>query len=643
MKAIKNGRTLREDIGIVARGIREFRMILPGQMMLVTGKSVLAAGIPYIAVIFSAYMMNELTQGKNGEKLILYAAASIGLTLGLYLFKSYLEAKIAVGYSYLFDAHEIRLTDKAYDLPYEMLEKNEVRSLREQVSGNIDVSGAGMASLYWDMEVVWTNLFRAIIAVILCADFFGKLLHSGSSPVEAFGTVLLLALLTGICAYISCKVTSKRFDVSMEVFLNGAKYNRYGEFYTMNYLSDENIALDIRIFEQKKLILEESQKRCYEPFAKGAEREMRAAALGDGGKLSCTALCGAAVYLLAGRQALLGTIEIGSIVMVYGAVTMLVLALGELAQIVTDLRNNNEHLLRYFAYVDLPEECMDAEKNTEERKQGTECVAGICLEHVSFRYPDSESWVLRDVSLTVRAGEKMAIVGENGSGKTTLIKLLCRLYHPTQGRILWNGRDIWSYPHAEYVGMISTVFQDFSLFAFSLGENVAAARDYDMHRVKQALEISELKNKLEKLPKGLEQTLFHDFEEDGTDLSGGEAQKVAIARAVYKEALLMILDEPTAALDPYAEYEVYQKFHDITGKDGLSLENSAERADKIVLSISHRLSSCRMCDRIAVLEEGELVQVGTHNELAAQKEGKYAMLWKAQAQSYGVGKAAHKQ
>lgn len=641
-KASKNGRTIHEDARIIRRGVREFERILPGQMRYVLAKSVLSSCIPYIAVFCSARILDELTQGKNRERLFWLCLLCIGAAGLLSALKYVFEAKIAVGYSYLFSAHEIYLTEKAHRLPYELLERPEVRSLREQVSGSISLSGAGMASLYWDMEVVFTNLCRTAAALALCIDFFRGLLAGGAgktADMRDFVTMLLvLGLLTAVCSVVSCRMTAKRFDVSFEVFENGAKYNRYGEFYTMNYLPDENAAMDVRIFRQEDIILRESKEKCHRHFAEGKRKEMRAVNRYEGAKLLCTCICGAAVYALVGTKALQGAISAGSIVAAYAAVTMLISALSELSQIITDLRNNNEHLFNFFRYMELPEneekqtECAEGKKQSEKHKEPVS--AEICrgkgmpaaapyLEfcHVSFRYPGSESWALYDVCLSVAAGEKLALVGENGSGKTTLIKLLCRLYRPTEGEILLNGRDIWSYPWAQYREKLATVFQDFSLFAFSLAENVAAVADYDADRVKRALKQAGLEKKLASLPQGIKQPLSHAFSEDGTDLSGGEAQKTVIARAVYKDAGLMILDEPTAALDPYAEAEIYENFHYMA-------------EGRTVFSVSHRLSSCRGCDRVAVLDHGKIVQLGTHEELVEQTEKKYAALWRAQAQYY---------
>jgi len=248
-------------------------------------------------------------------------------------------------------------------------------------------------------------------------------------------------------------------------------------------------------------------------------------------------------------------------------------------------------------------------------------VSGFRFENVSFQYPESEQLVLRNINLEIPAGEKMAIVGENGSGKTTLIKLMCRLYKPTSGRILLDGTDIWEYPYEEYIARLATVFQDFSLYAFTVAENVAASLEYEKEKVYTALEKAGLLDKVKAYEKGIEQSLFHDFDENGTDLSGGEGQKMAIARAVYKDAEVMILDEPTAALDPYAEYEIYKNFGEIL-------------SDKTVISISHRLSSCRMCDHIAVLHQGSVLQCGTHEDLVEDTNGKYYELWNAQAQYY---------
>ncbi|MBO5283937.1 MAG: ABC transporter ATP-binding protein [Lachnospiraceae bacterium] len=627
INGMKNGRSLAEDLGLIRRGLREFDRILPRQLAYVAGKSVLGVFCPYVAVIAMAGILGELTGGRSREKLLLYAGLSVLLTFFLTILKNILEARISVGYSDLFAAHEIHLTDKAYDLPYEMLESEEVRSLRDQVSGSISVSGAGMASLYWDMEAICSGLSTALTALLLCICY-GARLSGGLLAgilVFAFG-----------CAWISCRMTSRRWDVSYRVFEQGAAYQRYGDYYTMNYLPDENLGMDTRIFRQKQLVLEESRKRCYEPFARGKRKEMRADSLYGSVKLLCTGLCGLAVYGLTAAQTLQGRVPIGEILVLYSAVTSLIFSLSNIAETFTDLRNNNIHLIHYFAYMDLPAEKPDqAQQNgygqmplpmtAGELRQTAKSVQEIRFEHVSFSYPGSEEEVLRDISLTIHGGEKLAIVGVNGSGKTTLIKLLCRLYRPTRGRILLNGRDIQAYPQEDYWQLLSTVFQDFALFAFSLGANVAAAHGYDRQRAETALRRAGLGEKLAGLPRGLDQALFTDYEPDGTELSGGEAQKAAIARALYKNGPVLILDEPTAALDPYAEAAIYEM---------LFQRQEPVQQGRILISISHRLSTCRFCDRIAVLQQGRLVQVGTHRQLVGEESGAYRQLWQAQAEYY---------
>lgn len=625
----KNGRTLRQDMGIVRRGIREFGRILPGQMGHVMVRSILIAGIPFLETAVTAVLLNGLTVSPDRGRLFLYAILGAGLILALSLWRNYEDCRIDAGYRRLFASHEIGLTGKAYALPYELLERDSTRRLRDEVSGAIGLSGAGMASLYWDMDVVWTNLFTAGMgAVILVTSLAGML------PADRAGGSFGLAGLAALAAFssfVACRMTGKRFDVTFELFLKGARYARYGDYYHMNYLPDEDAAMDARIYSQERMILNQCQTKCYERLAEGKEREYNAASRYDGVKLGCSIVCGCAVYLAVGRGAMEGAVGCGSVILLYSAVTRLIEAAARMAEILTDLRNNNEHLLRYFRYMDLPEarESGGVRGMSEGQKSfvagkpdgggGSGC--DIVFQNVSFRYPDSDAYALKDVNLRLCAGEKTVIVGENGSGKTTLVKLLCRLYRPASGSILLNGRDIWDYDYGEYMGYLAAVFQDFSLFAFSLAENVAGSREYEGERVLAALEKVGLSGLVAGYPKGISQPLFHDFDEEGVDISGGEAQKLAIARAVYKDAGIMVLDEPTAALDPYAEHEIYENFGKLA-------------EGKTVLFVSHRMSSCRMCDRIVVMEAGEAVQTGNHEELLADGDGKYSQLWNAQAKYY---------
>ncbi len=297
--------------------------------------------------------------------------------------------------------------------------------------------------------------------------------------------------------------------------------------------------------------------------------------------------------------------------------------------------------MEFYRYLDLPNAMYHGTLAVEKRE---DIDYEIEFKDVGFCYPRTQNWVLRHVNIKLNIGDKLAIVGENGSGKTTFIKLLCRLYDPTEGKILLNGIDITRYRYDEYLALFSVVFQDYSLFGFPLGENVAAGLSYDAVQARECLIRVGLGAKLAELEAGninhtdaeksemdtntekgnidaLTMAVERNYDAEGIDFSGGELQKIALARALYKNAPFVVLDEPTAALDPLAEAEVYEMFNRVVEY-------------KTSIFISHRLSSCRFCDKIAVFDHGQIVQHGSHKELVEDKDGKYYSLWRAQAQYY---------
>ncbi|MCR5120461.1 MAG: ABC transporter ATP-binding protein/permease, partial [Lachnospiraceae bacterium] len=246
----------------------------------------------------------------------------------------------------------------------------------------------------------------------------------------------------------------------------------------------------------------------------------------------------------------------------------------------------------------------------------------IELDKVSFAYGKNKDMLIKDMDLHIKAGEKIALVGYNGAGKTTLVKLLMRLYDTKGGVIRADGRDIKEYDSKKYRDTIGTVFQDFQIFAGTVKENVVldVADGIGDDGIRKALSESGLMERIDRFDKGLDTELTTEFSEEGVNLSGGESQKLAISRVFYKDAGLMILDEPSSALDPIAEYQLNHAMIEATG-------------DKTVIFISHRLSTTRIADRIIMLEKGSIVEQGTHEELLS-KNGKYAQMWKVQAGAY---------
>ena len=241
---------------------------------------------------------------------------------------------------------------------------------------------------------------------------------------------------------------------------------------------------------------------------------------------------------------------------------------------------------------------------------------------VSYRYEGTEQYALRHLNLTLEAGSKLAVVGLNGAGKTTFIKLLLRLYDATEGVILLNGIDIRKFRRAEYYQLFAPVFQNVEIFAFPMAENVSMKCPDNTNRTRSyaCLAQAGMTSKLERLTKGIDTQLLKIFYDDGIDLSGGERQKLALARALYKDAPVIVLDEPTAALDPLAEYQLYRQFNELIGS-------------RSVVYISHRLSSTRFCDHVAMFRDGEMIEYGTHDALLVSG-GSYAELFHIQAQYY---------
>ena len=252
-------------------------------------------------------------------------------------------------------------------------------------------------------------------------------------------------------------------------------------------------------------------------------------------------------------------------------------------------------------------------------KKGHDCVYELEFKNVSFKYPGTQHYALKNVNLKLEVNRRLAIVGQNGAGKTTLVKLLCRLYEPTEGEILLNGINISKYSYEEYSSIFAVVFQDFRLFALPLDENIAGSGQVDEERCLKVLKDVGLKDRVMKWPEK-QRTLLYKNLGDGINVSGGEAQKIAIARALYKDAPIVIMDEPTAALDPLAEAEIYENFNELVH-------------GKTSIFISHRMSSCKFCDEIIVLEDGMITQKGNHQELLRQ-DGLYSQLWNAQTQYY---------
>ena len=389
--------------------------------------------------------------------------------------------------------------------------------------------------------------------------------------------------------------------------------------YLQSFSEKFEYAKDIRIYGMQNRLSERLAGYQKERFAWTKKVSKRSLA-GDGVGAVLTLLRDGAAYAMLLAMVFQNEIGAGDFVFYFGMITGFSQWLNGIGGKINDIVCKSIRIGYYREYFEIEENFNHGKGCPLPTKD--ELPVEVELNNVSYQYASAEeTYALKNISLKINKGEKLAIVGANGAGKTTLVKLLCGFYYPTEGKITLNGTNITKYNVEEYYTLFSAVFQDMYLLPITIAEFISSSDEsIDREKVEYALKLAGLEEKINSLPNGIDSRLMKGVFEDSIDLSGGEKQKLMLARALYKDAPVIILDEPTAALDPIAEHELYLKYHALT-------------ANKTSVYISHRLASTRFCDRIIYLEQGEIVECGTHDELM-QRGGKYAQMYELQSHYY---------
>ncbi len=599
------------------------------------------AGAPFVNIIFPARILDELTGEQRLERLVLYTALTAGMNLLCNLLKNFVDRETGKCKDKFERYVSLLAAEKCIDMDFQHTEDKKVLEQLEKAKTGIEWYSGGIGGIMEAFGGFVTNFITLLGVVAILAAGVPWLI------VVYAVSVVFDMLLT--------KVTNR---VELKAFREMAKVNQIFS-YVFWELQDIRFGKDIRLYGAEPLM---EQKGRY--YNNQMVKEWKKQGISCLPYNECSAVLGVARYaaamLLIGMKALKGLISIGDFMMYFNSGSTLRNSLWGITRQAQELYKKLCYANEFIVFMEYPNAVRHGERLPQTDREHT-----IEFRNVSFTYPGSNISVLKNISVVLHPGEHVSIVGLNGAGKTTFIKLLCRLYDPTEGEILLDGVDIRDIVYEEYVKLLAVVFQDFQLFAFTARENVTLEESFakaeDMRKNEEKLEeeykkaklhfwdtdfAGEKKSSIEKEVTGetadrfaqvIEQTgltktisdlkygadtyIMKSFDNEGCEMSGGQQQKLAIARALYKNAPVVILDEPTAALDPIAEYEIYRQFHSLVG-------------GRTAIYISHRLSSCQFCDIIYVFVDGEIRERGTHEELAGLADGHYAKMFEAQAQYY---------
>lgn len=546
------------------------------------------------------------------------AVLMVGLVLLAELLLAVANKAVFVGRNMLQEQLQMLIRKKGMELDYTTMNDPDVLKIINDAEWACRFKG-GLGTLLRNYRILLNHLLTLATAVALTVSLCIK------APVKSEGFLSVLAhpAVTASClilawlfgTFVTRGQVIKVKKLEEETTEKLVDSERRTGYWNADVFSDTESGKTIRVNGMRDFIVniftawESDSDTVYRDMHRSQFMKIRAEGLESGG-------FSVAAYLLVLAKVLTKAISVGSFAQYAGALLQFNQAKGKLLWSESEIAVLVHVLTPMADFLDRENAMVKGSIHIEKRNDN---VYELEFHDVGFRYPGSEEFSLRHVSGKLSLKKKMAVVGPNGAGKTTFIKLLCRLYDPTEGYITLNGIDIRKYDYMEYLKMFGVVFQNFHLFGASVKENVAASGEFEESRVIDCLRQAGVLDFVETLPQGVD-TVIERGDEEGIDLSGGQSQKISIARALYKDAPFVILDEPTAALDPLSEAEIYERFHEMV-------------ADKTSVYISHRMSSCRFCDEILVFHKGTVVERGGHEELL-EKGGLYQKLWSAQAQYY---------
>lgn len=615
---MKKMREWKAIFNLYRRALIDSERYTPGRLLCTILNALFESLSPYATIWISAQLINELATHRRPEVLIRWAVWTICITAIIGIIRVYLKHWSRSLEALFYPMKNKLFFEKFLTMDYADVDSQHIRKLKAQINHFQTWQGFGLNKVMPLTQQLIGAVLGFIGAIVLTISLFTQDVPQGSwdflnHPLSAIVLLGIMAVITRIGTGLTDSLTRKESEMSESSAFSDRMYSAY-----CGMMIDKRRRLDVRTYNQQKVAavyLQDSVFGSSSPLARLTKGPY--GILASVGKGMGSVFVGF-VYVFTCMKAWAGAFSVGSVTQYVSAVTALSSNISIFGETLSQIRSNHRFLEITYELLDTPNKmCKGNIPVPREPGQQYE----FEFKNVSFKYPGSDVWALRNLNMKFNFGKSLSIVGENGSGKTTFIKLLCRLYDPQEGKILLNGVDIRKYRYHEYMNLFSVVFQDFQLLSQPIGANVAGCEKYIAEHVFTALRESGFSDRLESLPYGINTMVYKDFNETGVDISGGEAQKIAIARALYRDVPFVILDEPTAALDPMAEAEVYAKINDIAG-------------ERSVIFISHRLSSCRFCDEIVVFHEGSVIQQGSHSELLEEKALKYHELWSAQAMYY---------
>lgn len=563
------------------------------------GKLLVSVFQPFVAIIYIPKIVEELMGSGNAQQLIRYAAAIVIIEFVLAILNGTF-VNIVERYAQKFENYyKMVLSRRIVALDFALTEDKKALDQLELAKNGMSWYSGGLNGL---MEELFTLISSAITLFGVTYIIVTK------APV--------IIIITAFLFIASFFIQAKLNMIEQEQYAKLSKVNRIFGYLGWG-LVDFRFGKDIRLYQAKDMMIEKWSHftdEMNEQWEEMANKQLPLQLL----NMVVMLFRDFGTYFYIGFLAIMGRITIAT-------TTQMITAAGTFSNTLLGMVSSYQNMVKkanyaneFVKFLDYPMAMQRGKRNVHPGPHVFE------FRDLSFSYPGSDVKVLSHVNLTLQEGEHLSVVGLNGAGKTTMVKLLCRLYDPTDGEILMDGINIKEYDYEQYMSVFAPVFQDFKLFAFRVTENLLRTDDITDEQRKvaeQTLKQVGIYDKLQTFPEGMDTVLFKYFDKGGIEPSGGEQQKLAIARALIKDADVVILDEPTAALDPMAEYEIYRQFEEMV-------------KGKTAIYISHRLSSCQFCDRIAVFSEENVKEYGTHEELVSKENGIYAEMFAAQAQYY---------